>query len=76
MSSLDTLHVIHQLMSVTQPTETTIEYLQSLHKDYCKRQGLEHLAADDLLATADLNEAQRQWLKEFSRIWDIVSTNY
>jgi hypothetical protein len=76
MSNLDTLHVIYQLMSVTQPTETTIHYLTSLHKDYCKRQGLEPLSADDLLATAELNEAQRQWLKEFSRIWEIVSLNY
>ena len=76
MSNLDTLYVIYQLMSVTQPTETTIHYLMSLHKDYCERQGLEHLSADDLLATAELNEAQRQWLKEFSRIWEIVSINY
>jgi len=76
MTNLDTLHVIHQLMSITNPTDTTIEYLTSLHKDYCERQGLEYLSADDLLATADLNEAQRQWLKEFSRIWEIVSLNY
>ena len=76
MTNLDTLHVINQLMSVTQPTETTIEYLKGLHKDYCERQGLEYLSADDLLATAELNEAQRQWLKEFSRIWEIVSINY
>ena len=76
MSNLDTLYVIYQLMSVTQPTETTIHYLTSLHKDYCERQGLEPLSADDLLATAELNEAQRQWLKEFSRIWEIVSLNY
>jgi hypothetical protein len=76
MTNLNTLHVIHQLMSMTQPTETTIKYLKSLHKDYCDRQGLEYLSADCLLATADLNEAQRQWLKEFSRIWEIVSLNY
>ena len=76
MTNLATLHVIHQLMSMCTPTDTTIEYLTSLHKDYCKRQGLEPLSADDLLATADLNEAQRQWLIEFSRIWEIVSLNY
>ena len=76
MTNLDTLHVIKQLMSVTHPTKTTIEYLKGLHKDYCERQGLEYLSADDLLATAELNEAQRQWLKEFSRIWEIVSINY
>ena len=51
-------------------------WLENIHKDYCKRQGLETLSADDLLATAELNEAQRQWLKEFSRIWEIVSLNY
>ena len=76
MTNLATLHVIHQLMSMCTPTDTTIKYLTSLHKDYCERQGLEHLSADDLLVTADLNEAQRQWLKEFSRIWEIVSLNY
>ena len=76
MTDLATLHVIHQLMSMCNPTDTTIEYLTSLHKDYCVKQGLEPLSADDLLATAELNEAQRQWLKEFSRIWEIVSLNY
>ena len=76
MTNLDTLHVIHQLMSMCTPTDTTIEYLTSLHKDYCKRQGLEALSADDLLATAELNEAQKQWLKEFSRIWQIVQEHY
>lgn len=52
------------------------DWLEDMLKDYCKRQGLEALSADDLLATAELNEAQRQWLKEFSRIWEIVSLNY
>lgn len=60
------------MTDITTPSTATLEYLQGLHKDYCSRQGLEHLSADDLLATADLNEAQRQWLKEFSRIWEIV----
>lgn len=64
------------MTDITTPSTATIEYLQVLHKDYCLRQGLEHLSADDLLVTADLNEAQRQWLKEFSRIWEIVSLNY
>ena len=68
MSNLDTLYVIYQLMSVTQPTETTIHYLMSLHKDYCERQGLEPLSADDLLATADLNDEQRQLLKNTNKV--------
>ena len=76
MNDLYILYLFHKIRSVAKPTETTIEYLKSLHKDYCERQGLEPLSADDLLATAELNEAQRQWLKEFSRIWEIVSINY
>ena len=51
-------------------------WLENMHKDYCKRQGLETLSADDLLATAELNEAQKQWLIGFSRIWQIVQEHY
>ena len=61
---------------MSNPTDRTIDMLVTLHRDYCDKQGLEPLSADDLLATAELNEAQRQWLKEFSRIWETVSRNY
>lgn len=52
-------------------------FLIDVYTDWCKKQKLPRLSADDLLYGADtkgkLNMMQVKWLESFIDIWDIIN---
>ncbi len=47
--------------------------LSDVLHDFCVKQGLEFMSADDILfSDLDLTEYQKQWLRSYIETWDII----
>ena len=52
---------------------TTLVMLSDVLHDFCVKQGLEFMSADDILfSDLDLTEYQKQWLRSYIETWDII----
>lgn len=52
---------------------TKLDMLSDVLHDFCVKQGLEFMSADDILfSDLDLTEYQKQWLRSYIETWDII----
>tara|TARA_S200000501_G_scaffold375815_1_gene428827 strand:- start:1109 stop:1300 length:192 start_codon:yes stop_codon:yes gene_type:complete len=52
---------------------TKLDMLSDVLHDFCVKQGLEFMSADDILySDMDLTEYQKQWLRSYIETWDII----
>ena len=57
---------------------TKLEFLSDVLEDFCIKNNIEFLSADDILYGSSDNELtnyQKDWLRNYIEIWDIIA-NY
>ena len=56
---------------------TQLEFLTEVLSDYCYNEQLPFMSASDTLVTykATLSVSQREWLRNYIIVWDIIQEN-
>ena len=63
-------------MKTTQ-LETKLDLLSDVLEDFCNKNDLEFMSADDILYTdTSLTTYQKDWLRLYIETWDIIEHNY
>ena len=63
-------------MKTTQ-LETKLNFLSDVLEDFCIKNGIEFMSADDILYTdTSLTTYQKDWLRLYIETWDIIEQNY
>ena len=65
-------------MKTTQ-LETKLNFLSDVLEDFCIKNGIEFMSADDILyGSSDdkLTTYQKDWLRLYIETWDIIEQNY
>ena len=63
-------------MKTTQ-LETKLDLLSDVLEDFCIKNGIEFMSADDILYTdTSLTTYQKDWLRLYIETWDIIEQNY
>ena len=63
-------------MKTTQ-LETKLNFLSDVLEDFCNKNGIEFMSADDILYTdTSLTTYQKDWLRLYIETWDIIEQNY
>ena len=63
-------------MKTTQ-LETKLNFLSDVLEDFCIKNGIEFMSADDILYTdTSLTTYQKDWLRNYIEVWDIIEQNY
>ena len=63
-------------MKTTQ-LETKLNFLSDVLEDFCIKNGIEFMSADDILYTdTSLTTYQKDWLRLYINTWDIIEQNY
>ncbi len=55
-----------------------LDFLTDVYTEWCNKEGLELISADDQLYCADgpdLTLRQRVWLSNFIEVWDVINQN-
>ena len=55
--------------------QNQLDFLTEVLQDFCEKQNLEYMSADDILFTDDnkLTLYEREWLSNYISIWDTIS---
>ena len=63
-------------MKTTQ-LETKLNFLSDVLEDFCIKNGIEFMSADDILySDTSLTTYQKDWLRLYINTWDIIEQNY
>ena len=63
-------------MKTTQ-LQTKLNFLSDVLEDFCIKNGIEFMSADDILYTdTSLTTYQKDWLRLYINTWDIIEQNY
>ena len=63
-------------MKTTQ-LQTKLNFLSDVLEDFCIKNGIEFMSADDILYTdTSLTTYQKDWLRLYIETWDIIEQNY
>lgn len=56
-------------------SQNSVKELCNVFQEFCINNNLPFMSADELLCeeTIFLNQSQKEWLKDFINIWDIVT---
>ena len=56
---------------------TKLEFLSDVLEDFCIKNSIEFLSADDILySDIPLTEYQKDWLRLYINVWDIIEQDY
>ena len=56
---------------------TKLEFLSDVLEDFCIKNNIEFLSADDILySDIPLTEYQKDWLRLYINVWDIIEQDY
>ena len=56
---------------------TKLEFLSDVLEDFCIKNSIEFLQADDILySDIPLTEYQKDWLRLYINVWDIIEQDY
>ena len=63
-------------MKTTQ-LQTKLNFLSDVLEDFCIKNGIEFMSADDILYTdTSLTTYQKDWLRLYIKTWEIIEQNY
>ena len=63
-------------MKTTQ-LQTKLNFLSDVLEDFCIKNGIEFMSADDILySDISLTTYQKDWLRLYINTWDIIEQNY
>ena len=58
---------------------TKLEFLSDVLEDFCIKNNIEFLSADDILygnSDNELTNYQKDWLRNYIELWDIIEQDY
>ena len=58
---------------------TKLEFLSDVLEDFCIKNSIEFLSADDILygnSDNELTNYQKDWLRNYIELWDIIEQDY
>ena len=55
--------------------QNQLDFLTEVLQDFCEKQNLEYMSADDILFTDDnkLTLYEREWLSNYISVWDTIA---
>ena len=55
--------------------QNQLDFLTEVLQDFCEKQNLEYMSADDILFTDNnkLTLYEREWLSNYISVWDIIA---